>query len=66
MSAQLIQMTPAMCLDVARARKMNRGELEMDNVRLRKELRDLGQALATTADAYAKLRGREIEHDGAI
>lgn len=62
MTAQLFQMTPAMCLDVARARKMNKGELELDNVRLRKELRDLGEALATVSEAYARVRGREIDH----
>lgn len=61
MTAQLFEMTPRMCLDLARARKMPAQDLIAENVRLRKELRDVGEALATVSEAYAKLRGRDFD-----
>ena len=61
MTAQLFAMTPRMCLDLARAQKMAAPALIQENVMLKKELRDVAEALQTVSEAYARIRGREIE-----
>jgi hypothetical protein len=59
MTAQLFAMTPRMALDLARARQMPAQDLIAENVRLKRELRDLGEALATVSEAYSRIRGAE-------
>lgn len=61
-TAEIFPLTPRMALDLARARKMASQDLIAENVRLQRELRDLGEALATVSEAYARVRGREIDH----
>lgn len=63
MTAQLFQMTPRMALDLARARKMAEADVIAENVMLKRELRDVAEALQTVSEAYARVRGREIDHE---
>lgn len=60
-TAQIFPMTPRMCLDLARAQKMSQQDVIAENVRLKKELRDVAEALQMVSEAYAKVRAREID-----